>query len=248
MASEEFNPVALARIIEDALGTSNTVKASFVDTAVIEKLHEVLPKYMDPSDAIYVISKVREELYSGFSVPTAENLHSVIARCVKCKDNLQPNPTLPQWNRSDPDLLIVAANPSVIFPYKDILQNALKKAGFNANRVCLTFVTRCETKSNETILKCMSNCAKFLHSEVHALKPKLILTLGLPAYIGLTGNDSLKMKDLPDRVHYYGIYPVLSTIALGAVAYGLKSDNPGILSSFEEQIKLAHEFLYRDKA
>lgn len=240
-ASAEFDPVEIARIIEDALRESTTPHASFLDIQVMAKLNELLPQYMNPADASYIINSIRHDVYEGFKIPSSEHLHKVIDRCIKCADEIDPNPQRPHWNVMDPDLLLVAANPESIRNYGDLLASSLKQSGFRSDRCCQTFVTRCpmEKPSNQ----CIKNCVPYLHTEIHALKPKLIIALGLEAYVAVTGNSNQQMKSILGRVQWFGLYPVLVQYSPGYFTNLVEKTTTDV-SQYVSIFKQAHSHIY----
>lgn len=239
--SAEFDPQEIARIVEDALRESNTIHASFIDNLILEKLSDLLPGYLNPADVTYMLGKIRQEIYKGFRIPSTSNLHKVISHCVKCAEEISVNPQAPIWNVVDPDLVIIGLNPNAIQLYTDMLVKSLSEAGFTSNRCTLTYLTRCPM--NDVTTSCISNCVSYLHTEIHALKPKLIMTLGLDVYASVTGDDVSKNRDVVGTVKWFGIYPIIHQYALGYVANAVKK-NQGNTDQFDNIFRQAHKFIY----
>lgn len=243
---QEYDPAVVAEIVEQALKISETNYASFWDLKVLEKVAETLPKYLSEPDSAYVIAQIRSELYDGFYTPPIEKLHRLISTCVKCVDSGEINkadPQLPKWNKLDPDLLIVGMNPYSVNPYSELLVEGLKQAGFKSDRCCLTYLTRCPIVKPSK--DCISNCVSFLHTEIHALKPKLIVPLGITVYASLTGDTTHKGSEIEGSVRWFGIYPYLCLSSPGYVQNQIqKGMGKNKLNEFHAGWKLAHKMLY----
>lgn len=239
--SAEFDPQEIVRIVEDALRSSNGLHASFLDVGILEKLYELLPKYMDPADVSYMLSQIRKDIYQSFRIPTSEQLHRVISKCIKCEGEFSVDPQVPKWNVVDPDLVVVAINPMAVDPYGELLVKGLTTAGFKSDRCCLTYVTRCPAK--DISAKCLSNCTPYLHTEIHTLRPKLIMSLGLDAYSHLSGDGTSKLKEVIGNVKWFGLYPILPQYSLGFVDNMVKK-NQGNPEQFLSIFQQAHRFIY----
>lgn len=239
---EEFDPVEISRIVSVALKQNNATHMSFIDVKVLEQLHKILPKYLNTADCSYIISEIREELYDGFGISDSSSLHTAISRCVRCKADLNPDPQTPVWNVVDPDLLLVAMNPSSIGSYQNLLIQGLKDSGFKSNRCCLTYVTRCPIQKDISS-SCVENCVAYLHTEIHALKPKLIITLGLDSYGATTGNYVAKSKELIGKVRWFGMYPILHQHSLG-YAQRMIDNNNSFSDQFNSVFQTAYKFVY----
>jgi uracil-DNA glycosylase len=241
--SAEFDPQEVARIVEDALRESNTIHASFIDILILEKLSELLPGYMNSADVTYMLSKIRQEIYKSFRIPSSSSLHNVISHCKKCADEISVNPQAPTWNVVDPDLMIIGMNPNSIQPFSSMMVKALQGAGFTSNRCTLTYLTRCPM--NDVSTSCISNCVPYLHTEIHALKPKLIMTLGLEVYAAVTGDDVSKNREVVGTMKWFGLYPILHQYALGYVANAVKK-NQGNTDQFDNIFRQAYKFIYNN--
>lgn len=239
--SAEFDPKEVVRIVEDALRQSDTIHASFLDVQILEKMYELLPKYLNPADVSYLISQIRADIYSSFKIPATSQLHRVITNCTKCSDEFSVDPQTPKWNVVDPDLVIVALNPSSISNYGKTLIKGLTSAGFKSDRCCLTYVTRCPVGIPSKM--CLQKCVSYLHTEIHALNPKLIVTLGLDAYVAISGDAASKQKDILGKIKWFGLYPILQQYSLGYVENQVKK-NPGSDDSFINIFQQAYRFIY----
>jgi uracil-DNA glycosylase len=243
MNSEDFDPTQITTIVDRALQETSTMHMSFLDMQVMEKLHQMLPKYIDQADIQYILAEIREDIYKSFRIPDAQNLHKVISKCIKCKDEIKVHPQQPQWNVVDPDLVIVALNPESVKGYESLLTDGLSQAGFKSNRCCLTYVTRCPAAKVPSI--CLANCVPYFHTEIHALHPKLILTLGLDTYSSVTGDATSKAKDVMGAIKWFGLYPVLPQYSLGYVTNILKTSTD-FIHRFNDIFVTARKHLYGD--
>jgi hypothetical protein len=237
---QQFDPVDVSRLIAEALNERTVLPLSFIETSVFEHLSHMLTQYMNAADVSYVISELRSYLFQGFTKFSPKQLHDIIKHCRKC-DNVEHPPILPSWNCSDPDLMILAENPSSIGQYSQILVDSLKDAGFSSQRCILTYVTRCKAYKPDNLI--VSNCLPYIHTEIAALNPKLILPLGLTAYTAITGDSSVKLSDIRGSIRWVGPYAILPEASLAWGAHAKNKDTTQ-KSYMHASLTKAHHFLY----
>jgi uracil-DNA glycosylase family 4 len=237
---EEFDPVEIARIVAEALQDQSILPLSFIETDVFERLPRLLSRYMNSTDVMYMMGELKEEFFSGFTKLTSQKLYTIVHNCRKCP-MVQHPPVLPSWNTSDPDLMIVAENPTSVGDRSSMLTRALKEAGFSSQRCVLTYLTRCSVyKPDHTVVK---NCLPYLHTEIAVLNPKLIVTLGMSPYVALTGDDVSKLGDVKGSIIHFGPYAVLPEASLAAGEY-MQQKSQSMQSSLDQSLLIAHQFLY----
>lgn len=237
----EFDPAEVARIVADALRENQILPMSFIETQVFERLTHLLQRYMNYTDVVWVISELKQDLMSGFTRMNSQELHSLISNCVRCRGLVEGSPELPRWNKTDPDLMLIAENPKFVEQHMGMLAAGLKAAGFASARCCLTYLTRCPVVKVDPVV--VKNCIPYLHTEIAVMNPKLIITLGLPVYTALTGDHTSRLGDITNSVTWLGPYAVIPEKSLAASAHSQEksqSINPLMSYSFTT----AFQFLY----
>lgn len=240
---EEFDPDALHRLIDEALGesvqaappTTSRLPFSFGDTHLLEYLAEILPKYLHGADAQMVLEDLRLKLIEGSSDVNLRHLHSVIRHCRRCPE-VEPSPQLPIWNVANPDVVFVAEN--MILPPKagTYFVEALERNGYTSRHTTLTAVTRCPLGPRSPNQLEIQNCSKYLFSELQVLAPKLIIPLGNTAASVLVGET--RITEDHGRIYWIGPWAIMPTYA---PAYVLNRD---LQVGFEADLKRARNFVY----
>lgn len=249
--TQEFSEQEVYDIISAALSSlesSSVVPLSLNDSTLLEKLYHLLPKYVGTySDAAYIISCLREELYNNVSHLSAQQLHTITKNCTKCS-GATSKAAVPLWNVADPDIVLVLDNPSVLdVPANiDILVRSLKESGFTSQRVACTYATRCPFPPKTVGPQDYANCSHYLYAELHAWKPKLTVAFGSAVYGILTGDKNAKMKDIKGSVIWFGSFPVMPTYTLGYISH-MGDDVSSAISYLEQDLSKAHAFCYGDK-
>lgn len=235
-----FNPDDVSKIIAEALDKKSVLPISFIETTVFENLSKLLSQYMNSSDVVYMISELKAYFFQGFTKLNPKQLHDIVKHCKKCEEVEHP-PVLPSWNCVDPDLMIIAENPTSVAPYSAALVQALKDSGFSSQRCVLTYASRCKVFKPEPQI--ISNCVPYLHSEIAVLNPKLIIPLGLTAYASVTGDSSVKLSDIRGSLFWFGPYAILPEASL---AWGAHSKNKDATakSYLHASLTKAYHFLY----
>ncbi len=241
--SDTFDPAVVARIVAEALQNHSVLPLSFIETGLFDRLSSLLSRYMNDADVTWMMSELKSEFLGGFTKVSTEQLHTIVHNCIKCSSVERP-PQLPLWNKADPDLMIVAENPSSVTKYLSGLITELKSAGFSSQRCMLTYVTRCSiVKPDEQIIR---NCIPYLHTEIACVNPRLIMTLGLPSYAALTGDSNAKLNDVRSNIFWFGPYPILPEVSL-AYDYHAQQKGEKVSSSLSSSLATAKTFLYGGK-
>lgn len=247
---QEFSEQQVFDIISAALDkveNSSVIPLSFSDSTLLEKLYHILPKYVGTySDSAYIISCLRDEMYTNMSHLSAQQLHTITKNCTKCP-NAVDSASIPLWNISDPDLLIVIENPYIMKNQMmvDLLVKSLTSAGFSSNRVGLTYATRCSFPPKVLAPADFANCANYLYHEIHILRPKLTIAFGGTVYGILTGDKNVKIKDIKGSITWLGSFPVMAQYTLGYIAH-LGDDVSSAIPYLEQDLRKAYSFCYGD--
>jgi uracil-DNA glycosylase len=249
-AIEEFSEQQVRDIIDAALGSLNSssvVPLSFSDSDLLEKLYHLLPKYIGTySDASYIISCLREELYSTQSHLSVQQLHTITHNCTKCP-NATSRAETPLWNVSDPDVVLVVDNPYVLNQAAiDLLVEGLKTAGFSSTRLALTYATRCRFPPKTLEPADFARCSHYLYAELHALKPKLTIAFGSSVYGILTGDRTAKIKEAKGTITWIGPFPIMAEYTLGYIIQS-SSHSSSTVSYLEQDLRKAYNFCYGER-
>lgn len=246
---QEFSEQEVHDIVAAALASLETNKVlplSFCDSALLKKLYELLPKYVGTySDAQYIISQLREEIYSNVAVATVQKIHTVANNCVRCPNKTQ-SATMPLWNFNNPDLLIIVENPYSLEDPANVrlLVDALKRAGFNSQSICVSYATRCKFSSAITPDN-FASCSSFCYNEIHALQPKLTIAFGSAVWGVVCGDDSMKIKEVKGEIMWMGSTALMPTYSLSYFNRAYK-DKEDVVSYLETDLKKAYSFCYGD--
>lgn len=241
LVDEEYDPNEVMRIVQQALQDQSILPLTFIETTIFERLTDLLARYMNAQDVTWMISELRQEFFSGFTKMTPQKMYTIIKHCVKCTSMVEAPPVLPSWNCTDPDLMIVAANPLSVGQYSSLLTSSLKQAGFSSQRCVLTYVTRCGSKNPD--LQIIKNCLPYLHTEIAVLNPKLIMPLGMGAYSALTGDSVSKFNDVKGSITWMGPYAILPEASLASFVFA-QEKTQSLQSHLLSSLSTAHSFLY----
>lgn len=239
----EYSQVETSELIEEALSARPTLPQSWLETRIYERLYTSLSKYLDRPDLLFALSELRGEFLEGFTHTTPQKLHDVCSRCRLC-DKVGHPATVPSWNVTDPDLMIVVENPTVITRHSEFLVTALKAAGFKSNRCMLTYMTRCAIEVKEIEPEFIANCTPYLHTEMTACNPKLVLLLGSKVWGAVTGDVTHKISDLEGEVTWFGMFPLLSGMSLAWYSYSADNSPNRGNGRFVDLLSTAYSFLY----
>jgi uracil-DNA glycosylase family 4 len=238
---DEFDPAEVARIVADALRENQILPMTFIETQVFERLTHLLQRYMPYTDVVYAISELKQDLMSGFTRMSSQELHTLVSNCIRCGNLVDGNPVLPSWNRTDPDLMLIAENPASMSQHMALLTTGLKAAGFSSQRCTLTYLTRCPTRTPDPVV--VKNCIPYLHTEIAIMNPKLIITLGMSVYTALTGDHTSRLNDIKNTVMWLGPYPIIPEMSLAASAHS-QEKSQSINSLMSYSFTTAYQFLY----
>lgn len=244
---EEYEPQELEHLVEAALGVTadaaSTAVFDYGGTKTFEVLYPLLRDYLHPADVTAVLDRLRDQVADGIASdkPRSERLqalHGIQSACTMCT-GVKREPTLPHWNRNDPDLLIVTDQPLNITPNGDLLIQAMKQAGFSSDHVCATAIVRCPTLEKKVQKNHVSNCvSRYLFTEIPLLAPRLILACGSLAASTLAA-EQVKVTENNGTIFWVGPWPVMMTISPG---YASHSDarRDALFSDLQQ----AYHFLY----
>lgn len=213
---------------------------SWLETRIFEELYPRLSKYMDKVDLVYMLTELRKNFLTGFTATTPENLHKVCKRCRLCEKVEGPAEN-PVWNSSDPDLMIVVENPTVRDQCRDFLVANLKAVGFKSDRIMLTYMTRCPIYSADIQESHIVNCISYLHTEMQACNPKVILVLGSKCWGAITGDTVHKISEIERTLTWYGLYPMIPGMSLTWYARNSQGESD---TRFADLLFVAYNFLY----
>ncbi len=239
----EYSDVEVVELIQAALNNRSTLPITFLETKLYEELYDGLQNYMDRVDILLLLSELRPKLLSGFSRITPQNLHQICRSCRKC-DNTSGHAIDPTWNISDPDLMIVIENPEIFRLYKDFLIASLKQVGFKSDRCMLTYATRCPIPSQDITTDNLSSCIPYLHDEISATNPKLILVLGSRIWGPLTGDVVNKISDIENSLSWIGLNAFLPGMSLAWYARSAEHAKDKQNNKLVDLLNSAHNFLY----
>lgn len=243
----EFSETELNSLIAEALSSDESkfipksgLYLGFMETELLEIVYKNLTGLIHDSALTNLFKEIRSELLSRKVNYKIKDFHTVTKNCKKC-DVGSINPELPKWNVTNPDVLFIIDSPNMQQEAITLFLKALKEAGFDSTKVCLTYVNRCPVKrkfTNEEIF----NCSPYLHTEIQLLNPKLIVTLGsLPAYT-LFGSE-IKIKEYRGNINWLGYWPIITTYS---PAYALKAGQL-VFDQLLSDIKTAHTFVNKEE-
>jgi len=245
----EYDPQDLEKLISEALEEVGDSKPrdmfAFGESELLQKLHSILPEYVQHyTDTTVILSELRSQLYDGTQghldrSSSLRQLHTVLTHCRKCPLMI-PEPSLPNWNRLDPDVAFVTESPLYGGDGDQLFIDTMKDVGFKSSHVIATSVVRCEPKNRRTLESDeVSNCStRFLFNELQLLQPKLIVPLGSLAASVLLG-DPIKITQDRGSVFWVGAWPILPSFSPG---YALRAKRT--TDEFASDIRQAYEFVY----
>lgn len=242
---QEFSQEDLDSLIKEALSEDgsklvpkNGLSLGFMESAMLSQIYDVFQKHIPNERLVSLFQEVRSDILSTKNNATLSELHTVTKNCKKCTSLNGPS-EFPRWNVQNPDVLFIADNPRIDKDSADLLVRAMKSAGFDSKKVCLTYVTRCPLGRKPENQEAM-NCSPYLHTEIQLMNPRLIVTLGLlPLSVLL--NSNVQLKQYRGSVSWLGYWPILATYS---PIYVLKSES-NLQSEFISDIQQAFEFCYK---
>lgn len=212
----EFDEKELEELIEFALNGSdspnplvkNGIHLGIAESEVLSILHESLSKRFIESEVNDIFQEVRGELNASRFRISLKELHTVTKNCKKC--NIGASAELPKWNIDNPDIAVVIDSPSIPSDAINLMLDTFKEAGLSSQQMCLTYVNRCPVQRKYEPQEII-NCTPFLHSELIAINPKLILCLGSTPATALFGATTKSIKDIRNQITWIGSWPVMVT-------------------------------------
>lgn len=213
---DEFNEEELDKLIEYALGKSESANPfvssglhlGLAESETLSKLHNSLSKRFVESEVNDIFQEVRGELNNSTFRLDLKSIHTVARNCNKCSISAQAE--LPKWNLQNPDIVVVIDSPSLPSEAIAVMLNAFKNAGLSSDQLCLTYVNRCPAQRKYEPQEVM-NCTPYLHSELIAFNPKLILCLGGTPTTAVFGAPAKSLKDFRGQVTWLGSWPIMAT-------------------------------------
>lgn len=213
---DEFNQEELDAIIELALsdsnGTKNPIGGSYhlgiSESEILSILHDCLSKRFIESELNEVFQEVRGKINSSTFKLKLNEIHTATRNCNKCDISAQAE--LPKWNVQNPDIAVVIDSPSLPSDAVAVMLNAFKETGLSSDQLCLTYVNRCPAHRKYDPQEVM-NCLPYLHKELFALNPKLILCLGGTPTAAVFGAPAKSLKDFRGEITWIGNWPVMVT-------------------------------------
>lgn len=201
--TEEFDPVALDKLIAEALAEevrpSAAVVLSHYEGQLLETLSDILPANVRKE----VMGKLREGLFPP-SYATYDAFAAGVAKCHRCP-GVGQQPGMTMGNTTDPDLLVVIE----FLRSRDggEVLTLLEEAGISRQRVALTGATRCPgARAKEDVDRCLNH----LVTEIELLRPSLVLTVGGTATAGILGAD-VKVGASRGQVFWSNGYAIMCT-------------------------------------
>lgn len=246
----EYDPKELEALVETALNdikeSDSSHLFSFGDTQVLKHLDGILNNYVNKAESSNILDELRTKLLDGIagqnnSANSLRSLHAIVNKCRVCP-HVEPNPQLPKWNLSDPDVVFVLDYPIRGLDSDKFFVDQLKNAGFRSSRLAVTSTVRCfpgDKNRRPPYPEEISNCStRYLFNELRLLKPRLIVAAGnIPSSV-LTG-DKLKITEERGSIFWIGPWPIM---VVYSPAYAMRSEKQQ--SEFESDLKKANEFLY----
>lgn len=241
---EEFSQEDLDSLIEEALSEGksklvpkNGMYLGLAESNLLSIIYDVFTKYVPNERIVRLFQEVRSEILTSKNSTSLKDLHTVVKNCTKCP-NVSSSSELPKWNSTNPDVLLILDNPRIDKSSADLMVSAIKSAGFESSKVCLTYVTRCQINrkpENSEVI----NCSPYLHTEIQLLNPKLIVTFGLLPLTTLL-NSNVQLKQYRGTVSWLGYWPILATYS---PLYCLKSEG-NYIEQFNSDLAQAYSFCY----
>ena len=246
--SSNFSSEELNSLIEEALDDSAKPinraygQLGFMESDVVERIFNAFNSYLGETDIVKVIQEARIERSSSILANMKiTDLHTVVHNCRKCQNfGLSPNPTLPKWNTTNPDVLFVIDTPVIDQQSSALFVNSLKNVGFKSDRACLTYLVRCPIHPSSVKEEYSKNCAMYLHQEIQTMNPKLICPVGTNALQFFFGPDAA-IKNYKGKISWLGSWPIFPLYSL---SYIIKAGATAE-ESFNADMLQAYQFCYK---
>lgn len=212
---------------------------SYSDVSYIEHLY---PRLLECLEADQVQNILRDTLTSVSitqATPTLSSLHTTVKHCRRCP-SVTPEPELPHWNYSSPDMVLVN---DTMFPPKDasdILIKALKETQWSSDKCAFTSLVRCPLPARGPLDEEIQNCSSYLDYELQIWKPKLIVPMGLKSSQFFFG-DKTKLSEIKGTLFWLGAWPIFPT--LSPMQLTIKSQ-ASMYNEFIEHLSTAYNICY----
>lgn len=210
----------------------------FLETEVVSNIFSAIQDKVSNSTFLEILQESRITHVAENTKVKITDLHTVTHNCRKCDFHSSITPLLPKWNVNDPDVVFIVDSSALDQQVSAVFVSALKTAGFTSEKVCLTYLLRCPTKSIEEHY--INNCSQYLHTEIQIMNPKLICTIGSNSLSALFGTET-KIKDYKSQITWLGSWPILPLYSLN---YILKAGETA-LQSFQSDMNQAYHFVYK---
>lgn len=217
--------------------TIEATPLGFADTRLLERFAELLPGTMHQADIQVLLGELRDTLYAGIELGDLRSLHGFSRQCRKCPE-AKDRASLPLGNVADPDIVFVSEGLPMYDDSYGFLTSALKGAGFEPGRICITGATRCpfgRAPESDELARCSSS---YLYSELQLLAPKLIVPMGAGATNSLLSTSDVKITQESGKIYWLGPWAVMPVLS---PAFALKR---GREEAFVSDMVRAHHFCY----
>jgi uracil-DNA glycosylase len=159
-------------------------------------------------------------------IKSYEDIKTKVVNCKLCKLCLTRNNAVPGHGNLDTKILFVGEAPGknedkmglpfVGFAGK-ILEEALKKAGFERSDVYITNVVKCRPPNNRVPEKDeIATCLQYLKKEIQIISPNIVCILGATALQSILNLKSLTIYHgkiiISDKIKYFITYHPAATI------------------------------------
>lgn len=245
--NSNFDIQDLDKLISEALDDSAKPidrtygQLGFMESNVIENIFNAFEDRIGHTDLIKVIQDSRIPTASVINGLKITDLHTVTHNCRKCQSaGLSPDPQLPKWNTSNPDVVFIIDNPLLDQQSSALFVSTLKSSGFSSEKVCLTYLARCGFRQGENTQIYFDNCSSYLHQEIQIMNPKLLCPIGTNALQFFFGSDAA-IKNYKGKISWLGSWPIFPLYSL---SYILKAGGPAE-DSFRADMLQAYQFCYR---
>ena len=244
--NSDFDATEVQKLISEALSdpqelqepTRSYGQLGFMETKLLENIFTALDGKLSNASFLEVLQDSRIDSVANQNSIKITDLHTVTHNCRKCSFNQAITPQLPKWNVNNPDVLFITESSAMDQQSSATFVSALKSSGFKSEKVGLTYLLRCPTKTVEQ--QYVDNCVNYLHNEIQIMNPKLVCTLGATTLSALFGTD-LKIKEYKNKITWLGSWPILPFYSLN---YVIKAGDSA-LQSFQADMNQAYQFCYK---
>lgn len=227
-------------IISSASQKEQSLPLGLGDGRLLELFAQKLEGYVPTPDIQVILSDLRDELFDGLVQESIEDLHAVTKICRKCP-NLEADPQIPPWNKTDPDCLFIMDGPTNNKEILSCIVACLASSKFSSKRVCLTYTTRCRSLSSKITDFEVQNCFNYLRTEIQILKPKLIVAMGVLSASTLLGTN-IKLNENHGKIFWLGPWAIMPTFSPAYVVMAGTNQK----DIFSQDLEYAYKYCYGD--